>query len=55
MGTRDAYVVLRKVYSLYTDYDMKDPFYVIEMPIKVAQFEQRVSHLIRDRQGMDMI
>ncbi|CCD24174.1 TRAPP subunit TRS23 NDAI_0C05150 [Naumovozyma dairenensis CBS 421] len=37
---------LRKVYCLYSDYVMKDPFYSMEMPIKSDLFEKKVNAMI---------
>ena len=32
-------VVLRKVYQLYADYVMKNPFYEVEQPIQCRKFD----------------
>lgn len=37
---------LRKVYCLYSDYVMKDPFYAIEMPIKSELFDNKVKQMV---------
>lgn len=38
--------LLRKIYCLYSDYVMKDPFYSIEMPIKSELFDQKVKQMV---------
>ena len=37
---------LRKIYCLYSDYVMKDPFYSMEMPIKSEYFDKKVKILV---------
>jgi len=39
--------VLRQIYVLYTDYVMKDPFYEMDMPIRVNKFSTRVADLVK--------
>lgn len=39
-------IFLKKVYQIYSDYALKDPFYTIEMPIKSAKFEKELKHSI---------
>ncbi|CAL9731280.1 trafficking protein particle complex subunit 23 [Monosporozyma unispora] len=46
MGSQIADNLLRKVYCVYSDYVMKDPFYSLEMPIKSDLFDDRVKSLI---------
>ncbi|KAG0668115.1 hypothetical protein C6P41_002924 [Kluyveromyces marxianus] len=38
--------LLRKVYCVYSDYVMKDPFYSLDMPIRSELFESKVKELI---------
>lgn len=38
--------LLRRIYCLYTDYVMKDPFYSLEMPIKSELFNGKLQQLI---------
>lgn len=38
--------LLRKVYCVYSDYVMKDPFYSIEMPIKSELFDKKVRQMV---------
>ncbi|CAL9737218.1 trafficking protein particle complex subunit 23 [Monosporozyma servazzii] len=40
--------LLRKVYCIYSDYVMKDPFYSLEMPIKSNLFDDKVKSLIEN-------
>lgn len=40
--------LLRKIYCLYSDYVMKDPFYSLEMPIKSSTFDSKVQSLIKN-------
>lgn len=37
----------RKIYELYADYVMKNPFYQLEMPVRCEGFERRVGVLVR--------
>jgi hypothetical protein len=38
--------IFKKLYSIYSDYVMKDPFYSIDMPIKSQLFETKVIELV---------
>lgn len=40
-------VITRKVYELYADYVMKNPFYQLEMPIRCEAFERHLMSYIR--------
>ena len=40
-------VIIRKVYELYADYVMKNPFYQLEMPIRCEAFERHLMNYIR--------
>lgn len=46
LGNQIADNLLRKVYCIYSDYVMKDPFYSLEMPIKSDLFDDKVKSLI---------
>lgn len=46
IGSQIADNLLRKVYCVYSDYVMKDPFYSLEMPIKSDLFDDKVRSLI---------
>lgn len=39
--------IFKRVYLLYSDYVMKDPFYSLDMPIKSALFDLKVAELIQ--------
>ncbi len=39
--------ILRRIYELYADYVMKNPFHTPEMPIKCEAFQQKLMHYIR--------
>ncbi|KAI1244104.1 hypothetical protein MGN70_013973 [Eutypa lata] len=41
-------VVMRRVYDLYADYVMKNPFYQLEMPVRCDAFERRLNSYIRE-------
>mmetsp|Transcript_11832 Transcript_11832/g.53639 ORF Transcript_11832/g.53639 Transcript_11832/m.53639 type:complete len:166 (-) Transcript_11832:1332-1829(-) len=41
-------VLLRTVYDIYSDYVMKNPFYEVEMPIRVEAFDTNVTAAIRN-------
>lgn len=38
--------LFRKIYVLYADYVMKDPFYSLDMPIKSSLFDSKVAELV---------
>lgn len=42
-------VVIRRVYELYADFVMKNPFYTVEMPIRCAKFDQGLDSYIKAR------
>jgi hypothetical protein len=42
--------LLRKIYELYADFVMKNPFYQLEMPIKCEAFDRGVTAWISPRQ-----
>lgn len=46
-STPDAEKILRDVYCLYTDYVLKNPFYVVEMPIRCNLFDKHLHALIK--------
>lgn len=50
--TLDSY--LKNVYELYAEWVMKDPFYELDMPIRVEKFESRLQSLTRERFGPPM-
>lgn len=39
-------ILLRKIYELYADYVMKNPFYSLEMPIRCELFDQNLQLLL---------
>jgi trafficking protein particle complex subunit 4 len=39
--------ILRKIYELYADYVMKNPFYQTEMPIRCESFDRKLGAYIR--------
>lgn len=43
-------VILRRVYELYADYVMKNPFYQIEMPIRCEAFDRHLVAYIKPKQ-----
>mmetsp|Transcript_20589 Transcript_20589/g.44209 ORF Transcript_20589/g.44209 Transcript_20589/m.44209 type:complete len:142 (-) Transcript_20589:296-721(-) len=43
-------VFLRDVYSLYSDYVLKNPFYEMDMPIHCERFDQKLAKLADDHQ-----
>lgn len=40
-------VLLRKVYELYSDYVMKNPFYQLEMPVRCEAFDRHLLSYLR--------
>ncbi|CDR45570.1 CYFA0S19e00518g1_1 [Cyberlindnera fabianii] len=45
-GSEYAENVLSGVYSLYSDYVMKNPFYEVEMPIRLDLFDKKIVELV---------
>ncbi|KAG7292121.1 hypothetical protein NEMBOFW57_002154 [Staphylotrichum longicolle] len=41
-------LTMRRVYDLYTDYVMKNPFYQLEMPVRCDMFDRRLGSYIRE-------
>jgi len=41
-------VTMRKVYDLYADYVMKNPFYSLEMPIRCEMFDRKLQSYVRE-------
>ena len=39
--------ILRRVYELYTDYVMKNPFYQMEMPVRCEAFDRKLAGYLR--------
>jgi len=42
--------ITRRVYELYADYVMKNPFYQIDMPVKCEAFDRHLASYIKPRQ-----
>lgn len=47
--TPNVDVVMRKVYELYADYVMKNPFYQLEMPVRCESFDRHLGAWLRAR------
>ncbi|KAI5809776.1 Sybindin-like protein [Peziza echinospora] len=43
-------VILKRIYELYADYVMKNPFYQIEMPIRCEAFDRHLVAYIKPKQ-----
>lgn len=41
-------VIMRRIYDLYSDYVMKNPFYSLEMPIRCDIFDRKLHSYIRE-------
>ena len=39
---------LRKIYELYADYVMKNPFYQMEMPVRCEAFDRKLAGYLRN-------
>lgn len=39
--------LLLRIYQIYSDYALKDPFYTLEMPIKSGKFEACLKHVVQ--------
>ena len=40
-------IIIRRVYELYADYVMKNPFYQMEMPVRCEAFDRELMKYIR--------
>lgn len=45
-GLNGIDLLLRKVYELYSDYVLKNPFYSLEMPIRCELFDNKLQELL---------
>ena len=50
-GTQQVAVFLKQVHELYADWVLKDPFYELDMPIRVEKFEQKLIALTTEKFG----
>lgn len=41
-------LTIRRIYDMYTDYVMKNPFYQLEMPVRCDLFDRKVHSYIRE-------
>lgn len=41
-------VTIRRIYEMYADYVMKNPFYQLEMPVRCDMFDRKLSSYIRE-------
>ncbi|KAK4459081.1 putative trafficking protein particle complex subunit 4 [Cladorrhinum samala] len=41
-------IIMRRVYEMYTDYVMKNPFYQLEMPVRCDLFDRKLLSYIRE-------
>lgn len=46
-GIEAAENLLRRIYTLYADFVMKNPFYEVDMPIRVDLFDRKVAELVK--------
>ncbi|KAI6173190.1 Trafficking protein particle complex subunit [Aphelenchoides besseyi] len=44
--TQSLDALLRKIYELYADYALKNPFYAIDMPIRAEKFDEHLRTLV---------
>lgn len=44
--TANKDILLRKIYELYTDYALKNPFYKLDMPIRCELFDVNIAQLL---------
>ncbi|KAF2201120.1 Sybindin-like protein [Delitschia confertaspora ATCC 74209] len=42
-------VMIRRIYELYADYVMKNPFYTVEMPIRCEKFDRGLDGFVKVR------
>jgi hypothetical protein len=44
--TQSLDVLLRKIYELYADFALKNPFYSIDMPIRADKFDEAMKSTV---------
>jgi trafficking protein particle complex subunit 4 len=49
-GQPNVDVVCKKIYEIYADFVMKNPFYQIEMPIRCEQFDRELGKFLKGKQ-----
>ena len=42
-------VIMKRIYELYADYVMKNPFYSLEMPVRCEAFDRHLTAYVRAR------
>lgn len=42
-------IMIKKIYELYADYVMKNPFYTVEMPIRCEKFDRGLDGFVKVR------
>jgi trafficking protein particle complex subunit 4 len=42
-------VLLKRIYELYSDFVMKNPFYTVEMPIRCEKFDRSLDSWVKTR------
>lgn len=47
--------LLRRIYELYADFALKNPFYSIDMPIRCQRFDDAVRSLIERQDKFSML
>lgn len=47
--------LLRRIYELYADYALKNPFYSIDMPIRCQRFDDAIKSLIERQDRFNML
>ena len=45
-------VLLRKLYELYADFALKNPFYSIDMPIRAEKFDEAIRLLVEKHEKL---
>jgi hypothetical protein len=54
-GTPEVAQYLKQVYELFTDWVLKDPFYELDMPVRVEKFEHRLLQLTTEKFGQKLL
>ncbi len=45
-SVQECEIMFRKIYDIYSDYVSKNPFYELDMPIRIETFESEITKLI---------
>lgn len=54
-STQNLDTLLRKIYEIYADYALKNPFYSIDMPIRSEKFDEALKALLEKHEKTALV